>query len=220
MAICCPWRKRDRYDDIDDRYERISQTPNESSSLLGNGRVGYIPDQHPNDGTLVDAYIASYRSWEDDVNLWSDPYDITHTRCDQDKELDSLIRKWRTTASQSEKKTIYEKIQAIRQTRKRVQERWLKVLIKLGFEADAGRLVSISRASGMAAPEPPTEKATDFHHLLVYQTAIFGDAEVQDRRYTIILDRLIDLDVADDFIQLARQMYPREPAGLQQQISF
>lgn len=206
MAICCPWmsRKQRHYDDIDDQDTTINRPgATETSALLKNGA-----------GCLVDAYKASYRSWEDDINLWSDPYDVTHTRISQDRELDGLIRDWRKATTNMEKKATYEKVQAIRIQRKRVQDRWRKGLEKLGFDAQAEQLVRVSSASGMTQPEPPSEQALNLHQVIVYQTDLFSDAEVQDRRYGIILDRLISLDIADDFVSIAKQMYPKEPGGI------
>ncbi|XP_041460085.1 melanoregulin-like isoform X2 [Lytechinus variegatus] len=207
MAICCPWmsrKHRQKYDEIDDSDASTNRRgATEASSLLRNG-----------DDSLVDAYIASYRSWEDDVNLWSDPYDVTHTNISQDRELDGLIRDWRKATTNMEKKVIYDKVQAIRRERKLVRDRWQKVLEKFGFASQAEHLVSISGASGMTQPLPPSDQALNLHHVLVYQTDIFGDTEVQDRRYGLILDRLIEVDIADDFVVLAKKMYPKEPEGI------
>ncbi|XP_054751820.2 melanoregulin-like isoform X2 [Lytechinus pictus] len=207
MAICCPWmsrRHRQKYDEIDDSDASTNRKgATEASSLLRNG-----------DDSLVDAYIASYRSWEDDVNLWSDPYDVTHTKISQDRELDGLIRDWRKATTNMEKRVIYDKVQAIRRERKLVRDRWQKVLEKLGFASQAENLVSISVASGITQPLPPSDQALNLHHVLVYQTDIFGDTEVQDKRYGLILDRLIEVDIADDFVVLAKKMYPQKPEGI------
>uniref|UniRef100_A0ACB8EUG7 Uncharacterized protein n=1 Tax=Sphaerodactylus townsendi TaxID=933632 RepID=A0ACB8EUG7_9SAUR len=101
-------------------------------------------------------------------------------------------------------------ISAHRQIRRKVKDRWKQILEALGFKAEADGLLAITSGTSYESLRNPQE-ARRLNNALAEQTTIFdrhrgGPPE----RYLFVLDRLLLLDVGEDFLSAARHFYPVE----------
>ncbi|XP_054848179.1 melanoregulin-like [Eublepharis macularius] len=148
------------------------------------------------------------------VNLWSEPADSTHMERDDDHELYMLLQKRSKMRRGSEGyRRLSFDISAHRQIRRKVKDRWKQVLEALGFKAEADGLLAVTSSTSYESLHNPQE-ARRLNNALAEQTAIFdrhrgGPPE----RYLFVLDRLILLDVGEDFLSAARHFYPVEEEG-------
>ncbi|XP_071943568.1 melanoregulin-like [Antedon mediterranea] len=156
----------------------------------------------------------------DDENLWSEPNDVTHMEADDDRQLYNLIQRRKDEEPGSQEwMDVDIEISRIRSRRLAVQERWKKVLDRLGFIEDAKSLLVVTSSSA-SKTLGSAQKARQLHDKLATQTSIFLEDVTQPQRYTIILDRLLDLDAADNFIRIAKDMYPPEGMTMTSQMTL
>ncbi|XP_060111959.1 melanoregulin [Heteronotia binoei] len=145
------------------------------------------------------------------INLWSEPADSTHMERDDDHELYMLLQKRSKMRRGSEGyRRVSVDISAHRQIRRKVKDRWKQVLEALGFKAEADGLLAITSSTSYESLRNPQE-ARRLLNALAEQTTIFdrhrgGPPE----RYLFVLDRLLLLDVGEDFLSAARHFYPVE----------
>ncbi|XP_058037112.1 melanoregulin isoform X2 [Ahaetulla prasina] len=97
-----------------------------------------------------------------------------------------------------------------RKIRRKVKDRWKHILEVLGFKAEADGLLTVTSCTSYESLHNPQE-ARRLHTILAEQTSIFGHQHGgPPERYLFVLDRLILLDVGDDFLSAARHFYPAE----------
>ncbi|KAL8175874.1 UNVERIFIED_CONTAM: hypothetical protein K2H54_011479 [Gekko kuhli] len=148
------------------------------------------------------------------INLWSEPADSTHMERDDDHELYMLLQKRSKMRRGSEGyRRVSVDISACRQIRRKVKDRWKHVLEALGFKAEADGLLAITSGTSYESLRNPQD-ARRLLNALAERTTIFdrhrgGPPE----RYLFILDRLLLLDVGEDFLSAARHFYPMEEEG-------
>ncbi|XP_038605054.1 melanoregulin [Tachyglossus aculeatus] len=148
---------------------------------------------------------------DDEKNLWSVPHDTSHTEADDDRILYNLIVVRNQQARDSEKwqKLNYD-IYALRQIRREVQNRWKRILEDLGFQKEADSLLSVTYLSTISDSQN-TRKAREMLLKLAEETSIFPNSWGLSERYLLVVDRLIAVDAAEEFLRLARRTYPRRP---------
>ncbi|XP_028924049.1 melanoregulin [Ornithorhynchus anatinus] len=148
---------------------------------------------------------------DDEKNLWSIPHDVSHTEADDDRILYNLIVIRNQQARDSEKwqKLNYD-IYALRQIRREVQNRWKRILEDLGFQKEADSLLSVTYLSTISDSQN-TRKAREMLLKLAEETSIFPNSWGLSERYLFVVDRLIALDAAEEFLRLASHAYPRRP---------
>ncbi|KAK7940100.1 hypothetical protein WMY93_003426 [Mugilogobius chulae] len=110
----------------------------------------------------------------------------------------------------------------MRDTRREVRDKWKTILENLGFMAEADSLLNVSAgASQDRMRDAPAARA--MLNMLHTETSIFNSSkEPPPERYLFILDRLIYLDIAEDFVAKAKRFYPpkdsddsdEDPTGL------
>nr|XP_006636897.2 PREDICTED: melanoregulin-like isoform X1 [Lepisosteus oculatus] len=145
----------------------------------------------------------------EDWNLWSSPQDSSHTESDDDRELYNLL----IMRNEVDKNTeVWEKlnydIHTFRYIRREVKARWKKILLKLGFQKEVDTLLSVNKQSTLSDSGNFT-KAREYLSKLLEETSLFPKGCEAQERYLIVMDRLVSLDSAEDFLKLAMKKYPK-----------
>ncbi|KAM4531380.1 melanoregulin [Odontesthes bonariensis] len=145
---------------------------------------------------------------DEETNLWNEPGDPSHSERDDDRTLHSLIQARKMTRMGS---TGYRRlsvdIEAMRDVRREVRDKWKTILENLGFMAEADSLLTVSAsASHDRMRNAPAARA--MLQTLHSETSIFCTREPPPERYLFILDRLLYLDIAEDFLAKARRFFP------------
>ncbi|KAM9779633.1 melanoregulin [Neosynchiropus ocellatus] len=145
---------------------------------------------------------------DEETNLWSTPGDPSHSEREDDRALYSLLQaRNKTRMGSTGYRRLSVDIEAMRDTRREVRDKWKTILENLGFMAEADSLLNVSAgASHDRMRDAPA--ARDLLQTLHSETSIFSSREPPPERYLFILDRLIYLDIAEDFLAKARRFYP------------
>ncbi|TWW70253.1 melanoregulin [Takifugu flavidus] len=145
---------------------------------------------------------------DEEANLWSTPGDPSHSEREDDRVLYSLLQaRNKTRMGSSGYRRLSVDIEAMRDTRREVRDKWQTILENLGFMAEAESLLNVSAgASHDRMRNAPAARA--MLNKLHSETSIFSNKEPPPERYLFILDRLIYLDIADDFMAKAKRFYP------------
>ncbi|KAM5324409.1 melanoregulin [Glossophaga mutica] len=148
---------------------------------------------------------------EDEKNLWSMPHDVSHTEADDDRILYNLIvvRNQQARDSEEWQKLNYD-IYTLRQIRRKVRNKWKRILEDLGFQKEADSLLSVTKLSTISDSEN-TRKAREMLLKLAEETTIFPAGWQLSERYLFVVDRLIALDAAEEFFKTACRTYPKKP---------
>uniref|UniRef100_H3B7W9 Melanoregulin n=1 Tax=Latimeria chalumnae TaxID=7897 RepID=H3B7W9_LATCH len=150
----------------------------------------------------------------EETNLWSEPHDKTHMERDDDRELYNLIHRRAKTRRGSEGyRRLSFDIHALRQVRRDVKDRWKMVLENLGFRNEAESLLTVTSNTPYNSMKNASE-AKKLLETLAEETSIFDDDSDPPDRYIFVLDRLIILDVAQDFLFKSRCYYPKDETNL------
>ncbi|XP_066529691.1 melanoregulin [Hoplias malabaricus] len=179
-CCCC-------YGDEDDEDEK---TP-----LLGNETLEYFDRE-------------AKKRRDQETNLWSEPGDPSHSERDDDRILYNLLQtRAQTRMGSHGYRRLSVDIEAMREVRREVRDKWKIILENLGFMAEAESLLNVS-ASASYDRMKNAAVARSLLHTLHSETSIFNSNEPPPERYLFILDRLIYLDAAEDFVAKARRFYP------------
>ncbi|XP_070837941.1 melanoregulin [Chaetodon trifascialis] len=145
---------------------------------------------------------------DEETNLWSTPGDPSHSERDDDRVLYGLLQaRNKTRMGSSGYRRLSVDIEAMRDTRREVRDKWQTILENLGFMAEAETLLTVSAgASHDRMRNAPAARA--MLNMLHSETSIFNSREPPPERYLFILDRLLYLDIADDFVAKAKRFYP------------
>ncbi|XP_019405846.1 PREDICTED: melanoregulin-like [Crocodylus porosus] len=144
------------------------------------------------------------------TNLWNEPVDSTHMERDDDRELYNLLQKRAKLRRGSEGyRRLSFDISAHRQIRREVKDRWKHILEALGFSAEADGLLTVTSTMSYSSLRHP-QQARALLTSLATETSLFDRHCSPPERYLFVLDRLVVLDVGDDFLSAARRYYPLE----------
>ncbi|XP_043074271.1 melanoregulin [Puntigrus tetrazona] len=145
---------------------------------------------------------------DQETNLWSEPGDPSHSERDDDRALYNLLQcRAKTQRGSQGYRRLSIDIEAMRDMRREVRDKWQMILENLGFMAEAESLLTVSAtASYDRMRNAPA--ARSLLQTLHTETSIFNSKEPPPERYLFILDRLIYLDAAEDFVAKARRFYP------------
>ncbi|KAI4903554.1 hypothetical protein NFI96_022916, partial [Prochilodus magdalenae] len=145
---------------------------------------------------------------DQETNLWSEPGDPSHSERDDDRALYNLLQSRAQTRMGSQGyRRLSVDIEAMRDLRREVRDKWKMILENLGFMAEADSLLNVS-ASASYDRMRNAAAARTLLHTLHSETSIFNSKEPPPERYLFTLDRLIYLDAAEDFLAKARRFYP------------
>uniref|UniRef100_G1KC90 Melanoregulin n=2 Tax=Anolis carolinensis TaxID=28377 RepID=G1KC90_ANOCA len=131
---------------------------------------------------------------------------------DDDRQLFTMLQKRSKLRRGSEGyRRLSIDIIAQRQIRQKVKDRWKHVLDALGFKNEADGLLTVTSGTSYESLRKPQE-ARKLLNFLAEQTTIFGRnrGTGPPERYLFVLDRLLLLDIGDDFLSAARHFYPVE----------
>ncbi|KAJ1135270.1 hypothetical protein NDU88_001711 [Pleurodeles waltl] len=148
------------------------------------------------------------RKRAEEANLWNEPQDPSHTERDDDRELYNLLHRRAKTRRGSEGyRRLSFDIGALRQVRKDVKDRWRMILDNLGFSNEADALLTVTSNTPYKSLKNPTE-AIRLLTVLSQETSMFEQHSSPPERYLFVLDRLILLDVGEQFVSMVKQYYP------------
>ncbi|XP_041813841.1 melanoregulin [Chelmon rostratus] len=184
MQLCCCCCCADDEDDEDEKQPLVPQDPLE----------------------YFNREVQKRR--DEETNLWSTPGDPSHSERDDDRALYSLLQaRNKTRMGSSGYRRLSVDIEAMRDTRREVRDKWQTILENLGFMAEAESLLTVSAgASHDRMRNAPAARA--MLNTLHSETSIFNSREPPPERYLFILDRLLYLDIAEDFLAKAKRFYP------------
>ncbi|XP_029944899.1 melanoregulin [Salarias fasciatus] len=145
---------------------------------------------------------------DEETNLWSEPGDPSHSEREDDRALYSLLQaRNKTRMGSTGYRRLSVDIEAMRDTRREVRDKWKTILENLGFMAEADSLLTVSAgASHDRMRNAPAARA--LLQTLHSETSVFNSREPPPERYLFILDRLLYLDIAEDFLAKAKRFYP------------
>ncbi|XP_015804375.2 melanoregulin [Nothobranchius furzeri] len=145
---------------------------------------------------------------DEETNLWSEPGDPSHSERADDRTLYTLIQaRSMTRVGSTGYRRLSVDIEAMRDTRREVRDKWKTILENLGFMAEADALLNVSAGTSQdRMRNAPAARA--MLHTLHTETSIFSSKESPPERYLFILDRLLYLDIAEDFLAKAKRFYP------------
>ncbi|XP_028311622.1 melanoregulin [Gouania willdenowi] len=145
---------------------------------------------------------------DEETNLWSEPGDPSHSERDDDRTLYTLLQaRNKTRMGSTGYRRLSVDIEAMRDTRREVRDKWKTILENLGFTAEADSLLTVS-AGGSLDRMRNAAASRALLDTLHSETSIFSSREPPPERYLFILDRLLYLDIAEDFLAKARRFYP------------
>ncbi|XP_077475316.1 melanoregulin [Stigmatopora argus] len=145
---------------------------------------------------------------DEETNLWSEPGDTSHSERVDDRTLYSLLQaRNKTRMGSTGYRRLSVDIEAMRDTRREVREKWKTILENLGFMAEADSLLTVSANASLDRMRNAAA-ARSLLQTLHSETSLFSSREPPPERYLFILDRLLYLDIAEDFVAKARRFYP------------
>ncbi|KAM8845930.1 melanoregulin [Spinachia spinachia] len=145
---------------------------------------------------------------DEETNLWSEPGDRSHSERPDDRVLHTLLQaRNKTRMGSTGYRRLSVDIEAMRDTRREVREKWKIILENLGFTAEADSLLGVSVGASLDGMRN-APAARQLLQTLHTDTSLFPSREPPPERYLLILDRLLYLDVAEDFLAKAKRFYP------------
>uniref|UniRef100_A0A673K8W2 Melanoregulin-like n=2 Tax=Sinocyclocheilus rhinocerous TaxID=307959 RepID=A0A673K8W2_9TELE len=147
---------------------------------------------------------------EKEGRTWSSTQtSISTTEGESDAELHAFIKMRNKVDKDTEEweKLNYD-IHTLRCARKDVCIRWKKILLQLGYQKEADSLLTVNRQTVLSDWEN-VEKARELLRIVSEETGLFPRGLSNSERYIFVMDRLVSLDSAEDFLRLAKEKYPR-----------
>ncbi|XP_022059705.1 melanoregulin-like [Acanthochromis polyacanthus] len=146
-----------------------------------------------------------------DQSATSNRLDGSVIRRGSDRELEAFInmRDQADKATEEWEKLNYD-IHTLRYTRREVRSRWKKILLQLGYQCEVDALLSVNCQSLFSRDQEHINKATELLKQLLDCTSLFPPGTGFQNRYLFVMDRLVLLDSAEDFVRLAKEKYPKK----------
>ncbi|XP_031434425.1 melanoregulin-like [Clupea harengus] len=132
-----------------------------------------------------------------------------HAEPDSDEELQAFItmRNQTDKATEEWEKLNYD-IHSLKCSRREVNTRWKKILLLLGYQREVDALLSVNRQTALLESEN-LDKARELLQSIMEESGLFPPGIAANDRYAFVLDRLISLDSAEEFVRLAKEKYPK-----------
>ncbi|KAG5283815.1 hypothetical protein AALO_G00046460 [Alosa alosa] len=101
-------------------------------------------------------------------------------------------------------------IHTLKCARREVTTRWKKILLMLGYQREVDALLSVNRQMAQLESEN-LDRARELLQTIWEESGLFPPGIAANDRYVVVMDRLISLDSADDFVRIAKEKYPKAP---------
>uniref|UniRef100_A0A8C3AP69 Melanoregulin n=1 Tax=Cyclopterus lumpus TaxID=8103 RepID=A0A8C3AP69_CYCLU len=101
-------------------------------------------------------------------------------------------------------------IHSLRYARREVRSRWKKILLQLGYQCEVEALLCVNKRSRFSRDQDQLNKATQLLKQLLDRTSLFPPETAHQSKYLCVMDRLVSLDSAEDFVRLAKEKYPKQ----------
>ncbi|XP_051565055.1 melanoregulin-like [Myxocyprinus asiaticus] len=147
---------------------------------------------------------------EKEGKVWSrHQTSISTTEGESDTELHAFIMMRNQVDKDTEEweKLNYD-IHSLRCAHREVCTRWKKILLQLGYQREVDSLLTVNRRTILSDWEN-LEKAKELLRIVSEETGLFPRGLGTNERYLFVMDRLVSLDSAVDFVHLAKEKYPR-----------
>ncbi|XP_040913691.1 melanoregulin-like [Toxotes jaculatrix] len=147
----------------------------------------------------------------------ADPWASTNRHCDppirrgSDRELQAFInmRDQADKATEEWEKLNYD-IHTLRYARREVRSRWKKILLQLGYQCEVDALLCVNRQSQFSRDQEHRNRANELLKQLLDHTSLFPPGTAPQNRYLYVMDCLLSLDSAEDFVRIAKEKYPKK----------
>ncbi|XP_071328844.1 melanoregulin-like [Trachinotus anak] len=147
----------------------------------------------------------------------ADPWAGTNTPRDSpirrgsDRELQAFIsmRDQADKATEEWEKLNYD-IHTLRYARREVRSRWKKILLQLGYQREVDAMLCVNRQSRFSRYQEHNNRSTELLRQLLDHTSLFPPGTGPQNRYLCVMDCLVSLDSAEDFVTLAKEKYPKK----------
>ncbi|XP_036429888.1 melanoregulin-like [Colossoma macropomum] len=147
---------------------------------------------------------------EQERNPWRTPCSSTSIiDGESDQELQAFIMMRNQVDKDTEEweKLNYD-IHTLKCTRREVCARWKKILLLLGYQMEVDSLLAVNKQSVLRNGED-VQRARELLHTVCEESSLFPRGVEPSDRYLLVMDRLVSLDSAEDFVRLAKEKYPR-----------
>lgn len=153
------------------------------------------------------------RSHKSSVEVWSShkTRNSSSSRRSSERELQAFI----SMRDQADKATeeweqLNFDIHTLRYARREVRSRWEKILLQLGFQCEVDSLLNVNKQSHFSRDQEHLSRAIELLKYLLEHTCLFPPGTGHQSRYLYVMDRLVSLDSAEDFVRLAKEKYPKK----------
>ncbi|XP_066497193.1 melanoregulin-like [Hoplias malabaricus] len=99
-------------------------------------------------------------------------------------------------------------IHTLKCARREVCSRWKKILLLLGYQMEVDLLLAVNKQSILRDGEH-VERARELLDTVCEESNLFPRGVEPNDRYLHVMDRLVSLDNAEDFVRLAKEKYPK-----------
>ncbi|KAM9851177.1 melanoregulin [Aulostomus maculatus] len=183
---------------------RPPQPVSSESSDSDTGEQSLFGPQHARNNPWKDRH--SHRS-----SITNPPGDPA-VRQGSDRELQALISmRDQTDQATEEWEKLNFDIHTLRYTRREIRSRWKKILLQQGYQCEVDALLSVNRQSQrISRDQEQLSRANDLLTWLLDHTSLFPPGTDHHSKYIYVMDRLVSLDSADDFVRLATEKYPKK----------
>ncbi|XP_062391075.1 melanoregulin-like [Sardina pilchardus] len=189
------------------RHESFNYQELPAPSLNGDSRLSVSSNMN------LSQEFLSGPGTDPDRPLWSTPRNSTpnNTEPESDDELQAFItmRNQSDKASEEWEQLNYD-IHTLKCARREVTTRWKKILLMLGYQREVDALLSVNRQTALLESEN-VDKARELLQTLWEESGLFPPGLTANDRYVFVMDRLISLDSADEFVRVAKEKYPKAP---------
>ncbi|XP_071004059.1 melanoregulin-like isoform X1 [Oncorhynchus clarkii lewisi] len=153
----------------------------------------------------------SWRTEEQEWIPWSSPRTSVGD-AESDGELQAFItmRNEADTYTEEWEKLNYD-IHSLRYTKRETSSRWKKILTQLGYQREVDSLLTVNRQllQTTLSESDNLNRARQLLQTTLDHSSLFPRGVASTDRYLFVMDRLVSLDSAEDFIRLAKEKYPK-----------
>nr|XP_029507587.1 melanoregulin-like [Oncorhynchus nerka] len=214
LYSCC-WRSYCKLDEnLDEknailRYEtsKMQSIRPQTSSRTQTSRACMSSHSDPSPGQEG----LSWRTEEQEWIPWSSPRSSVGD-AESDGELQAFItmRNEADTYTEEWEKLNYD-IHSLRYTKREISSRWKKILTQLGYQREVDSLLTVNRQllQTTLSESDNLNRARQLLQTTLDHSSLFPRGVASTDRYLFVMDRLVSLDSAEDFIRLAKEKYPK-----------